>query len=609
MNDKIFRIINISTIGLFVLTVFLYFLAYVNPVLIESHQQPLFLFDDIFFNNLIEFPGGFAEYISLYLSQYFISKFWGSLIISVSVGLSVILSGMLLRKYISRKLANLIQFIPGILLIIMHSNYDTKLNIDIIYLISIALALVYFCIVKRGLYFKIPLVLFVTSLLFFLFGNTSAIFFALLIIAIEATERKKPDYLIVIPLQIVAAILLPYLVSTTSAHSGFKTLLKGIISKEIYPEIQMPLILIYLLVPVVLIITALICRKKEEKSRNKTNNKVLHIAVLFLIIIATVVTLVLSFNKKEKEMVMLNHHAKSENWEKVIDVANRLPFEDRKVIFQINRALYHKDLLLEEAFSYPQYWGVDGLILTSHYSKEVLDECSDLYYDMGHVKGSLHWAYEAQTKSGDSPEILKRIALANLILGEKNTAEKFLTILSKSPIHKKWAQKYLDYLNDKTKFGADKPLSEKRNLAPKEDFFSNTSYPESDLYQLLTQHPENKMALEYFVMNAMLKHDLATVVKHLRDFEKLSYQTLPRHVEEAVLMFMTLNDKYKPDLGKYKISKSSIERFTGYSKTIMKYKGNRKEAQSELNSSYGDTYWYYLQYVSPITSKREIKEK
>jgi hypothetical protein len=41
----------------------------------------------------------------------------------------------------------------------------------------------------------------------------------------------------------------------------------------------------------------------------------------------------------------------------------------------------------------------------------------------------------------------------------------------------------------------------------------------------------------------------------------------------------------------------------------MKHRGNSKAAQADLSYEFKDTYWYYIQYISPITTKREFKEK
>ena len=192
-------------------------------------------------------------------------------------------------------------------------------------------------------------------------------------------------------------------------------------------------------------------------------SKVLFPVIPLLVIGLLILVCRFSFSKTDKDAVLIHFYAAGRDWESVLKTSAALSTTDRTVLFQINRALYHLDRLPDQAFSYAQYWGENGLILTSHYSHDVLMFCSDLYFDMGHIKESLHWAYEAQTKSDQSPDVIKRIVINNIILGEYTVAEKFLNILSKSILHKRWATHYFSYLNNEDLIRQDIFLSEKRD--------------------------------------------------------------------------------------------------------------------------------------------------
>jgi hypothetical protein len=316
-----------------------------------------------------------------------------------------------------------------------------------------------------------------------------------------------------------------------------------------------------------------------------------------------------SFERPARDSIQIHALASHGEWNGVLATAQRLSLTDRKVIFQVNRALYHLDRLPDEAFTYPQYWGEKGLILTSNYSRDVLMLCSDLYFDMGHVKESLHWAYEAQTKQEQSPEVLKRIAINNLILREYPVAEKFFHILSKSLVHRKWALHYLGCMKDETLVEKDSLVQEKRKLLPRKDFYASTDNPQYDLYRLFSENPANKMAFEYFMVYSMLRNNLSEMILNLKYLEKLHYKKIPVHVEEALILFMTLNENYPVDMGKYRISKRTQKEFARYSAIMMKYHKDMKAAQDQLYNEFGNTYWYYIHYVSPITIQRKMHEK
>jgi len=70
-----------------------------------------------------------------------------------------------------------------------------------------------------------------------------------------------------------------------------------------------------------------------------------------------------------------------------------------------------------------------------------------------------------------------------------------------------------------------------------------------------------------------------------------------------------MNKKEAGNLDNYPISKVTMDRFIGYTKILANYKGNTKAAQTDLSKEFSDTYWYYIYYVSPLSTKREFKTK
>jgi hypothetical protein len=126
---------------------------------------------------------------------------------------------------------------------------------------------------------------------------------------------------------------------------------------------------------------------------------------------------------------------------------------------------------------------------------------------------------------------------------------------------------------------------------------------------ILLENPDNKMAFEYFVVASMLTHDLSEVVRCMKYLDRLHYAKIPVHMEEALVLFRTLNENYPVDLGNYRVSKRVSKRFAGYNAILGKYHKDMKAARDELYNEFGNTLWYYIHYVSPITTQREMQEK
>jgi hypothetical protein len=617
MTGKLPKIIRMITGTIYFVLVFLYLWFYINPALIYYKQQPIFLFDKYFLHNFLVFPGGMAEYLSLFFSQFFFSKLAGCLLITFIIWAAVILTKRLLQYFFSKQVTFWLQFLPGLILIHLHSHYQYDLRGDLIYIASLIFALACLQMVNRPVYLRLVLLLISSLFLFFFFGGTSLLLFSAIIVLSEILQVNRKLFWISGLFQILLCFALIRAIPLVSPYVSFKMAWMGILCPDLYYKPLKFLYPLYLLLPALLFIRILI--KYALEATGLTGQIKIHAAdwltpfiipfFSLLILGLLVMAMRFSFHKADKDAILIHYYADNSKWELVLKTSTALSTTDRTVLFQINRALYHLGRLPDQAFSYPQYWGENGLILTTHYTRDVLMYCSDLYFDMGHIKESLHWAYEAETKSDQAPDVLKRIVLNNIILGEYKVAGKFLKILSRSVIHHKWAMHYLPYLQNESLVQQDELIQEKRKLMPVKDFYISTHEPRSDLVNLLSQNPGNRMAFEYFMLYSLFTHDLATVAANVKHLEKLNYENIPTHIEEAIMLVKTLNPDFPLYLGRYQLSDRTKERFRGYSKIMLAHKNDRVAAQAELFQDYGNTYWYYIYYVSPITTKRKFYEK
>lgn len=581
--------------------IFLY--KFINPLLINFKQQPLFLTGSPFFSSFMEYPGGLTEYLSLFFSQFFVSRVVGTLVILAFATANAVVLYYLAKKHLGQDISLGLAISVGILLTGLHASYEATLQTSIVLLISSLSVFFLQLLNTRKNYFKIPLIVFLGSLMYFYIGATALMAFTALFAATTLYKKDVSNYLTAL-LLIGACFALPAYTSATSAYMGYKEASLGILEPTRKPFFFVQLIT-FLISPVLILLSPL----KKKMSIKPLAINTIHIALPILLIAFSTAFYYFSFNKDKKNNLLFHYLAKNKQWAEVISIGKELSFNDRKVPFQLNRAYYHQNILIHKAFQIPQYWGERGLILTSHYNSEVLMLCSDLYYDMGHIKASLHWAYEAQTKFPFSPDVLQRIILCNLILNEFNTAEHFIDMLSRSVIYRKWAEQQRKFLNKPQLVSSDSELGEKQKLTPDEDFFTNQIQPIYDLSMLLKKNPSNKMAFEYYMIYAMLTHDLVKMEKEIHCMGSVGYKKIPTHLEEAILLFSVLNKEKKIDTGYYTVSQETSQRFRAYSELMMKYRSNLKQGEPEFRQGYKDTYWYYIHFVSPITTKREFKEK
>jgi hypothetical protein len=613
MNVCVKNVINISTFFIIIILLFIYFWKWIDPALIDFKQQPFFLFDSKFLMDYLVFPGGLAEYLSLFISQFFHFSLPGALILILIFSLVIILTRKLLSRFLPMDYILILQYIPVLLLVYLHSQYTYTLKPDIIIIISVLLTLLYNYYINKGNLFRIALFVLCSGLLVFLLGGVSLILFSLLVILSEI-RNKKDKYILMVMVFLIISFILPFLIGLYNPYMNIDKAFFDIFipQKDYMPGVTLyALLLFYPLIALSGIILSGITSGYNLTGNKHRGRKLITIVIQTAIpVILLLLTLKYSYNKNNKALIELNYYAEKENWEAVLNAGKILSPENRVVLAQLNRALYHKGRLTEDLFSYKQLWGENGLILTRYYNSKILMPISDYYFDLGYIKESSHWAYEALTKYEMAPIVLKRIALSNLILGEYKIAGKFLTILSKSIIHRKWTNKYLKYLNNDDLVKSDPVIREKRELMPKHDYYAINDQPEKNLYNLLEENPKNNMAFEYLMASYLLRHDIGNVIKNLHYLTELNYTKIPRHIEEAILVYIVFQTGVKIQLEPYKISNITVQRFNRYNNILYKgHKNDLKAAQKDLALNFGDTFWYYLHYLSPITTKREIKER
>ena len=181
-----------------------------------------------------------------------------------------------------------------------------------------------------------------------------------------------------------------------------------------------------------------------------------HISVQSIfIIIFVVLILTFSFDWRGKKKSQIDYLAQQGRWNELLSVSRGMEEYTVLILFNVNRALYHTGQLLDNLFYYPQIVGQDVLFLENFHRSLAISN-SDLYFDLGHIKAAQVMAYEGHTKFGYSPRMLKRIIMTNIINEEYDIATKFLDLLNRSIMHKKWVKHYRNYLSNESLIKSDR---------------------------------------------------------------------------------------------------------------------------------------------------------
>ncbi|MBN1998191.1 hypothetical protein JW935_11600 [candidate division KSB1 bacterium] len=577
-------------------TLFLYILFYlyiwlrIEPVLIYQRQLPVFLKGFRFFSEFNRYPGGIVDYIAGFFRQFFYYSWAGAIILTLLLLTVSTVTSSIMNSGQKKTGPRFIHHIPAVLLLVLHSNYHHHLSHTIALLITLLFVRVF--LATEGMRDIYRLVIFWVQLfvVYYLTAANFILFSVIVIINCTVVNKKLFALTYLIPV-----LLLPYLASlflfVVSPKQVYTYLLPF---EEKYAFVITPFLLygyFVFLLPLLHFVKP--GRFKLKQYEQVTGWKKFAVPAVLLTFFAGLAAF-FSFDAVTNNLIKVDYYARQQRWQDVLLAVTQngsyLPAE----VYQANRALYHLDKMPSELFSIPQPFGTDGLMLSEDYALSAPLQNSDLYFEMGHINESLHWAHEELAKRGPTPWVLHRLATLNMIKGEYNAARKFLYVLKQTLFYNKWAEDRLEQL-DSHSIDQSSVIRYYRTINIDKDFYFYATHSAAELKVLLEKNPNNRIAFEYYMSYYLLECQLGNFIRYLPLLAQLKYPAIPRHYEEAIL-FYEVGSRKKVNLGPYKLSSATFERFKNFNQILADHNRDRDAAQQELKAAHGDTFWYYLLY-------------
>ena len=158
---------------------YLYIWLYINPALYYQNQKPVFLVDERFFNQFLSYPGGLTEYLSAFISQFYIYQWIGALCVTGIICLITLSTSIIIKSISAKKEVQIIQFIPALLLLSLHSSYEYSLAVSLGMLIALLFIILYLKFTPENRYIRISLFLFYAIAVFHLTAGPLALFISI----------------------------------------------------------------------------------------------------------------------------------------------------------------------------------------------------------------------------------------------------------------------------------------------------------------------------------------------------------------------------------------------------------------------------------------------
>jgi hypothetical protein len=308
----------------------------------------------------------------------------------------------------------------------------------------------------------------------------------------------------------------------------------------------------------------------------------------------TVFILTGTYNSQTARVVELQRLIFDEKWKDAAAIQEEKPARNLIGEYFYNIALSETDQLCDRLFSASQDFGTNALVLP--WGDEHLNRGAYFYYSIGLMNEAHRWAYEEMVVYGQRPQNIEMLAKTSLINGKYAMARKYINILKRTIYYRKEAKGLEKLADNPALINSDPEFGPRLKLLPIENFFIQFNEPQTNLPIILASQPDNRKAFDYYMAGLLLTKNVETIVEVTGKMKSAGYKRIPRHIEEAVLIYYN-STKVMPDLGGLTISRDAINRFDQY---FTAYMASRNippaKLKEKMQKQFGDTFWYYFHF-------------
>ena len=472
--------------ALFALAVVLFFgLAYPHHLHYQEQYQ-MFLFDGRYAWELVRLPGGVADLLGRFCTQFFLYAWAGAFIIGVMLAAVQLLT---LRLAWWGWLYGL-SFVPSFLLWLF--LLDENALLGGVWAVLLALLASWgFDKVPEGWPRRVGLLL-MAPLLYWMLGPVSLVFFlvqarrsglsawyagALLLLALQ-------------PLLLAHCLPVPAARLWTGVHyhrypTAFPTMLW-----------------------VAALSASLLPLPAHALSRwMKGTTRPVALFASFVLVAACMGTVVWkNCNFKAEKIMQYDFMARHQQWNRILDTISKEKPNNQIGVTVQNLALAMRGQLINRLAEYNQN-GMLGLLPDVQRDATSSLPTAEAFYQLGMTYAAQRTVYEAQEAILDfqkSARCYKRLAETNLINGSYDVARKYLMVLEKTLFYRNWARETMALLGNEEAIAHHPEYGHLRLCAPTEDCYFGDHLDPKMLESLYLSHPDNGLAYQYMMASFLL---------------------------------------------------------------------------------------------------------
>ena len=557
-----------------------------------QEQYQMFLFDTGYFLERIVLPGGLADYISEFLVQfYYMPVLGGAIIALLLMGIQTAVWG-LMKQYGARHdfPGYLLSFLPSIALWCAMGDQNVLLS----FVVALFGALLTGWIHNRfhNRLVKVVFELVSTALIYWFLGPVVFVYVVLMIGDTLKNALQKGNVLSGIGYSVCILILTIawILLSTQTLQYPVSRLFLGL---NYYRYLGVTFLLIYIVMALAAFIPFLGMVHPHSSALQKWQKSKWVMAVAYVIVLfASVCGIRTSFDELTYEMIDYDFWIRTEQWNKIIDHAEKKPATSPLGVSSVNLALSQTGQLPDRLFEFYQN-GAEGLFPV--FSRDMTSPVftSEVFYRLGMVNDAERYMFEAQEAIPNfrkSARLTRRIAECEIINGNYEVAAKLLRRLQKTIFYSNWANQTMALLGNEKAINRHPIYGKLRKYREKkQDFLFSDREMDQMLGLLFLNDKSNKMAYEYLMCYVLLQRDFNKFMQYYPLGRFVGYDHIPRSFQEILIeqWMKTHND---PRTIPYSVDTQNVNNTLNF---IQIYLRNPKDPQLS-QQPYVSNAWYYM---------------
>ena len=476
---------------LFGVAVLLFFgLAYPHHLHYQEQYQ-LFLFDSTYVWDIVRLPGGIADLLGRFCTQFFLFAWVGALIIALLLSAVQLLTLRLISVASNgagvRAVFHGLSFVPSFLLWLFLLDENALLGGVWAVLLTL-LALWLFVKLPKGWVRRIVIIVTIPILYWMVGPNWNGSHY----------HRYPTVFPTLLYAAWLTAVALPLLLSIKRKVKSEKNLSKQ--SDRGRAASAVP-----------------------ASASTGRRQQILHFSLFTFTFIIMMMLVWKNANFKAEKVMQYDFMACHQQWNRILQTVNAEKPNNQIGVTVQNLALGMRGMLSERLFDYHQN-GLLGLLPDVERDATSPMPTAEAFYQLGMIYVAQRTVFEAQESILDfqkSGRCYKRLAQTNLILGSYEVARKYLTALQKTLFYRDWANETLPLLGNEEAIAKHPEYGRLRQFVCSDDYYFSDHVTSDMLERLFLCNTENRLAFEYLKAYYMLTGDRENYAKLLLHLQKL----------------------------------------------------------------------------------------